>query len=47
MLVVQATFGGTLLIGGLRAAGVVMGFVLSVCAVILLCLSLQLFRVFC
>ena len=34
MLVVQATFGGTLLIGGLRAAGVVMGFVLSVCAVI-------------
>ena len=34
MLVVQATFGGTLLIGGLRAAGVVMGFALSICAVI-------------
>lgn len=34
MLVVQATFGGTLLIGGLRVAGVVMGFTLSICAVI-------------
>ncbi len=34
MLVVQTTFGGTLMIGSLRFLGVVMGFTLSICAVI-------------
>ncbi len=34
MLVAQATFGGTLLIGGLRLVGLVTGFLLSIAAVI-------------
>ena len=34
MLVVQGTFGGTLLIGGLRMAGVVLGFMLAIMLVI-------------
>jgi len=36
MLVVQATFGGTLLIGGLRCIGVVAGYVLSILLIIFL-----------
>jgi multidrug resistance protein MdtO len=36
MLVVQGTFGGTLLIGGLRMAGVVIGFALAILLIIFL-----------
>ena len=36
MLVVQGTFGGTLLIGGLRMAGVVVGFTLAILLIIFL-----------
>jgi len=41
MLVVQATFGGTLLIGGLRCIGVVAGYVLSILLIIFLIPTLE------